>query len=126
MEGEHQQPNLVKLSESENIRVQETWQDIRELDVYDINGEQIGSVEDLYVDRQEQRPRFLDVAAGGFLGLGKKHFLIPVEEVSRDVGEERVTVNQSRDKVVGSPDFDPEEVPRVDIQRAIYAYYGYS
>jgi sporulation protein YlmC with PRC-barrel domain len=127
VEGEQQHPNLVKLSESENIRVQEPWQDIRELDVYDINGEQIGSVEDLYVDREAQLPRFLDVAAGGFLGLGKKHFLIPVEEVSRDVGEEeRVTVNQSRDKVVGSPDFDPDEVPRADIQRAIYAYYGYS
>jgi sporulation protein YlmC with PRC-barrel domain len=126
VEREHQQLNLVKLSEAENIRVQEPWQDIRELDVYDINGEQIGSVEDLYVDREAQRPRFLDVSAGGFLGLGKKHFLIPVEEVSRDVGEERVTVNQSRGKVVGSPDFDPEEVPRVDIQRAIYAYYGHS
>ena len=127
MERQQQHPNLVKLSESEDIRVQEPWQDIRELDAYDINGEQIGSVEDLYVDREEHLPRFLDVSAGGFLGLGKKHFLIPVEEVSRDVGEEeRVTVNQSRDKVVGSPDFDPDEVPRADIQRAIYAYYGYS
>ncbi len=127
MEREQQHPNLVKLSESEDIRVQEPWQDIRELDAYDINGEQIGSVEDLYVDREERLPRFLDVSAGGFLGLGKKHFLIPVEEVSRDVGEEeRVTVNQSRDKVVNSPDFDPEEVPKADVQRAIYAYYGYS
>ncbi len=79
MEHEQQHPNLVKLSESEDIRVQEPWQDIRELDVYDINGEQIGSVEDLYVDREAQLPRFLDVAAGGFLGIGKKHFLIPVE-----------------------------------------------
>jgi hypothetical protein len=31
----------------------------------------------------------------------------PLSEVSRDVGEEeRVTVNQSRDKVVGSPEFE--------------------
>ena len=128
MEGEqHPHPNLVKLSDSEDIRLQEPWQDIRQLDVYDTNGEQIGSVEELYVDRQEQLPRFLDVAAGGFLGIGKKHFLIPVEEVSRDVGEEeRVTVSQSRDKVVGSPEFDPDEVPKADVQRAIYAYYGHS
>ena len=126
MEREQHHPNLVKLGESEDIRVQERWQDIRELDIYDINGEQIGSVEDLYVDREAHIPRFLDVAAGGFLGIGKKHFLIPVEEVSRDVGEERATVNQSRDKVVGAPDFDPDEVPKADVQRAIYAYYGYS
>jgi sporulation protein YlmC with PRC-barrel domain len=121
-----QQPNLVKLSESEDIHVQEPWQDIRELDVYDTNGEQIGSVEDLYVEREAQLPAFLDVAAGGFLGIGKKHFLIPIEEVSRDVSEERVTVNQGRDRVMGAPDFDPDEVPRVDVQRAVYAYYGYS
>ena len=126
MEREQQHPNLVKLSESEDIHVQELWQDIRELDVYDINGEQIGPVEDLYAEREAYRPRFLDVAAGGFLGIGKKHFLIPVEEVSRDVGEEQVTVNQSKDKVVGSPDFDPDEVPKADVQRAMYAYYGHS
>ena len=88
-----EQPNLVKLEESE-LRLEEPWHDIRQLDVYDINGEQIGSVEDLYVDRQARLPRFLDVSAGGFLGMGKKHFLVPVEEVSRDVGEERVTVVQ--------------------------------
>ena len=36
---------------------------------------------------------------------------MPVEEVSREVSEEeRVAVNLSRDKVVGSPDFDPDEV----------------
>ena len=125
-EAAGEQPKLVKLSDS-GLRLDEPWQDIRELDVYDINGEQIGSVEDLYVDREARLPRFLDVAAGGFLGIGKKHFLVPVEEVSRDVSEEeRVTVNQHRDKVMDSPSFDPDEVPPLDLQRAVRAYYGYS
>jgi hypothetical protein len=53
--------------------------------------------------------------------LSRKHFfLVPVEEVSREVSEEeRVAVNQNRDKVVGSPDFDPDEVPDLDLQRAV-------
>jgi hypothetical protein len=38
--------------------------------------------------------------------------------------EDRVTVNQPRDKVVDSPDFDPDDVSNPDIQRAIRAYYG--
>jgi hypothetical protein len=58
--------------------------------------------------------------------VGKKHFLFPVEEVSRDMGEDRVTVNQNRDKVVNSPDFDPDEVPNLDLQRAVRAYYGHT
>lgn len=125
MEHAGQQPNLAKMSESD-FRLEEPWQDIRGLDVYDGNGEQIGSVDELYVDRDSRLPRFMVVSAGGFLGVGKKHFLIPVEEVSRDMGEDRVTVNQNRDKVVNSPDFDPDEVPNLDLQRAVRAYYGHT
>ncbi len=127
MERAEQQPNLIKLSDADNLRLREPLQDLRGLDVYDSNGEQIGTVEDLYVDQEAQFPRFLDVGAGGFLGIGKKHFLVPFEEVSRSVSEEeRVVVRQNRDKVLGSPDFDPDEIPKLDLQRAVYAYYGYS
>ena len=120
---DYAQPDLVKLSDSD-ISLDEPWKDISDLDVYDTHGEQIGSAEDLYVDRHARVPRFLDVSAGGFLGIGKKHFLIPVEEVSRDVSEDRVTVNWDREKVLDSPEFDPDEVPKGDLRQAIYAYYG--
>ena len=124
MESGQQRSSLTKLSELD-VPLEESWQDIRNLDVYDISDEQIGSVADLYVDQQARQPRFLIVSAGGFLVVGKKHLLIPVEEVSRDVGEERVTVTQSRDKVLNSPEFDPDTgVPNADLQRAIDAYYG--
>jgi sporulation protein YlmC with PRC-barrel domain len=124
MESGEREPNLVKLSEEE-LHLDEPWQDIRGLDVYDVDGEQIGSVEELYVERDSRLPRFLVVSAGGFLGLGKKHFLVPVEEVSRDMGEEeRVTLNRDRDKVVGSPNFEADEPPPSDVQRAVLAYYG--
>ena len=127
MQRAEPQPNLIKLSDSENLRLREPLKNIRGLDVYDSNGEEIGSVEDLFVDQEAQFPRFLDVGAGGFLGIGKKHFLVPFEEVSRHVGEEeRAIVRQDRDKVLGSPDFDPDEMPEIDLQRAVYAYYGYS
>jgi sporulation protein YlmC with PRC-barrel domain len=125
MESGQQRSNLTKLSESD-LRLEESWQDIRRLDVYDITDEQIGSMEDLYVDQQARQPRFLVVSAGGLLGIGKKHFLIPVKEVSRDVGEDRVTVTQPREKVLNSPEFDPDVgVPDPDLQRAIEAYYGH-
>ena len=66
------------------------------------------------------------VSAGGFVGVGKKHLLVPVEEVNRDVSEERVTVTEPRDKVMNSPEFDPDVgVPPADLQRAIEAYYGH-
>jgi PRC-barrel domain protein len=121
---EYVEPNLVKLSGSD-FDLEEPWQDIRGFDVHDNADDKIGTVEDFYIDREAHVTRFLDVKAGGFLGIGKKHFLIPVEEVSRNVSEEsRVTVNHERDKVLDSPDFDPSVVPDLSFQRTVYTYYG--
>ena len=125
MESGQQRSNLTKLSETE-LPLEEPWQDMRGLAVYDNQDEQIGSVEDLYIDREARLASYLVVSAGGFLGLGKKHFLIPVEEVSRDVGEERVRITVQREKVLNSPEFDPDVgVPGADLQRAIEAYYSH-
>jgi sporulation protein YlmC with PRC-barrel domain len=125
MERGQQPSNLTKLSHSD-LPLEEPWQDIRELEVYDVAGEQIGSVADLYVDRETRLASYLDVSAGGFLGVGKKTFLVPVEEVSRDVGQERVTIMVPKEKVLTSPEFDPDVgVPNADVQRAIDAYYGH-
>ena len=123
---EYVEPNLVKLSSSD-FDFEEPWQNIYGFDVYDIDGDKIGTVEDFYVDREAHVTRFLEVKAGGFLGIGKKHFLIPVEEVTRNASEEdRVTVNHKRDKVLDSPDFDPDVVPDLSFQRTVYAHYGRS
>ncbi len=43
----------------------------------------------------------------------------PIEEVSRDMGEERVTVNRDSVKVVGSPKFDTDGAPAA----GVLAYY---
>jgi len=125
MERGQQRSNLTRLSESD-LPLEEPWQDMRDLAVLDLAGEEIGSVEDLYIDRETRLPGYLVVSAGGFLGVGKKYFLVPVEEVSRDVGEERVTITVPKEKVVNSPEFDQDiGVPAADLQRAIDAYYGH-
>jgi sporulation protein YlmC with PRC-barrel domain len=125
MESGQQRSTLTKLSELD-LPLEEPWQDMRGLEVYDITDEQIGTVEDLYVDREARQARFVVVSAGGFLGVGKKHFLVPTEEVSRDMGEGQVTVTEPRDKVLNSPEFDPDVgVPPPELQQAIKAYYGH-
>ena len=124
MESGERRPNLVKMSDAD-FRLDEPWQDIRGLNVYSLDGEQVGSVDELYVEPDSRFPRFLVVSAGGFLGVGKKRFLVPIEEVSRDMTQERVTVNSGSDKVVGSPNFDTDGAPAPDVQRAVLAYYGH-
>jgi sporulation protein YlmC with PRC-barrel domain len=117
-------PVLVRLSDS-GLVLEDLAQDVRGLDVYDEDGDQIGTVDDLYADAQERKVRFLDVGAGGFLGLGERRFLIPVEAVS-EVREDRVVVDQKRRKVAGSPLFDADVVvPQPPYQDELYEYYGY-
>jgi sporulation protein YlmC with PRC-barrel domain len=116
---------LVKYGDSE-FRLEAPEQDVRGLDVYDRDGKEIGSVEDLYIDTEERKIRFLGVGAGGFLRIGEKHFMIPVEAVT-DVGEYGVTIEHGREKVTESPPFDIDVVPpTTDYQRDIYDYYGYA
>ena len=122
MEQVNEGPNVARLSDSELV-LEDPAQDVRGRNVYDSSGEEIGTVEDLYVDEAERRVRFLEVGAGGFLGLGEKHFLLPVEAVA-EVSDEGVTVSQTREKIVGSPAYDPNVVPESQAQRAIYDYYG--
>jgi hypothetical protein len=42
--------------------------DLRGLDAYDVNDDQIGSVEEVYVDREQRQARLLDVSAGACSG----------------------------------------------------------
>jgi sporulation protein YlmC with PRC-barrel domain len=117
-------PDLVRLSDS-GLALEDLTQDVRGLDVYDEDGDQIGTVKDLYADTEERKVRFLDVGAGGFLGLGERRFLIPVEAV-REVREDRVVVAHKRRRVAQSPLFDADVVvPQPAYQDELYEYYGY-
>ena len=116
---------FVKFSTS-NFMFENPAQDIRGKDVYNAYGEQIGSVDDLYVDGREQKVRFLEVGAGGFLGIGEKHFLVPMESVM-EVDEVRIIIEPGREKAMGSPPFDTKVVPlNTSHQRDVYNHYGHT
>ncbi len=117
-------PDLVRLSES-GLALEDLTHDVHGLDVYDEDGDRIGKVEDLYADAEERKVRFLDVSAGGFLGLGERRFLIPVEAVSEVREDGVVVVDQKRRKVAESPLFDADVVPQPPYQDVLYKYYGY-
>ena len=101
---------LVRLSDSDFVPANPK-DDLRGKDVYDAQGQRIGSVEDLYIDPQERQVHFLEVGAGGFLGIGEKPLLVPVEDVV-EVAEDRVTIESDRmEKVEGPAPFDTKVAP---------------
>jgi sporulation protein YlmC with PRC-barrel domain len=112
---------LIRLGDSDFVPANPE-DDLRGKAVYDAEGQRIGGLEDLYIDRHEREVRFLEVGAGGFLGIGEKRFLVPVEAVV-EVAEDRVTIEPGRtEKVDGPAPLDTRVAPpRADEPREDYA-----
>ena len=110
---------LVRLSDTE-LTIANPAEDIRDRTVVDRDGEDIGEVEDLLIDAHEKRVRLLEVASGGFLGLGKTKFLLPVEAITR-ISDDTVYVNQTRQYIAAAPPYDPDLIHREAGEKG---YYG--
>ena len=108
---------LVKLDDFEG-ELDEPWQDVEGLKVFDKNGDEIGTVEDLYVDQDAQAVHLLKVAGED------RHFLIPVDAVTT-ASEDGINVEQDGALIMESPEFDSDEVPDVETSRAAYEHFGY-
>jgi len=108
---------LVKLEDFEG-ELEEHWQDVQGRTVLDRNGDEIGTVEDLYVYEDAAAVHTLKVE------VEERHFLVPVDAVT-NVSEDGVEVEQSKDTILESPEFDSEEVPDLETRRAAYEHYGY-
>ncbi|CAN5455051.1 hypothetical protein BH09MYX1_BH09MYX1_26820 [soil metagenome] len=98
-------------------------QDIRSRKIVDTRGEPLGKIEALLVDDQEDKVRFLRVASGGFLGIGRDKALIPVEAIT-EITDDVVRVNQTRQRISGAPMYDPALVDD-NYYEGLYGYYGY-
>jgi hypothetical protein len=117
-------PQLVRLRETDET-VSSSDEDIRGRMAKDKDGHDLGTIEGLLVDEAERKVRFIEVASGGFLGLGESKSLIPVEAITR-VTADAVYIGHTREHVAGAPHYDPELVEtRLDYFFNLYPYYGY-
>jgi hypothetical protein len=117
-------PTLRKLHDLDRT-VSSGDEDIRGRMVKDKDGQNVGTIDDLLVDAGARRVRFMEVASGGFLGLGETKSLIPVEAITR-ITEHEVYIGHTREHVAGAPPYDPDLVrTNTDYVSGLYPYYGY-
>src|SRR5215210_3257157 len=85
--------------------------EMRQKSVLDSGGSVVGTVANLYVDEDSRQLRFADVVTSDFLGLERKHHLLPVEAVSEeDPGS--ITLGVDQETVQRAPSFpNPHVVP---------------
>jgi sporulation protein YlmC with PRC-barrel domain len=113
---------MIKLSDTSFVFT-DPAEDIRGRKVIVSNREEVGVVDDLFIDQGEEKVRFLEVSAGGFFGVGDTKFLLPVDVIT-GINADEVLIDKTREHVAGAPRYSPELVD-VRFLTNMFDYYGY-
>ena len=111
-------PSLVGLEEFEG-ELDEQWQGAKGFTVKDKNGDEIGTVVDVYVYAEAESVHLVKVDIDG-----EKH-LVPVDAVVNVTEEGELKVEQIKDFIIGSPKFEGDDAPDPETSRAAFEHFGY-
>jgi sporulation protein YlmC with PRC-barrel domain len=81
-------------------------------EVRNTQGESLGRLSELVLDRQEARITTAVVSVGGVLGIGAKSVAIPWKEVMLENNGKTIVVSMSKDEINNAPEWKkPEQTP---------------
>lgn len=120
--GTRENAILIRLSDT-NFEVSDQ-DDASGRTVIDQHGNDIGDVNDLIIDPQQGRVRFLLVTSGGFFGIGGRMMLIPVEAISR-ITNKVVAIDQASPRGFRSSLYNPRLIDRSREREDYRDYEGY-
>lgn len=94
--------------------------------VFNTQGEKIGHVEDIMLDKTSNEIMFAVVGFGGFLGIGEKFHTLPWNTLDYNAETGGYIVQMSRSDLEGAPVYDLNDLTKNDGSVKIQAaeYYG--
>lgn len=96
--------------------------------VVNMQGESLGTVEEIMLHVESGRVAYVVMSFGGFLGIGDKLFAIPWDAFSLDEDKKQFVINVDKQKLENAPGFDKDNWPDMTDPtwaNKIYDYYGY-
>lgn len=100
---------LEKLSDLEEAAaLLGDFHDIRGMRVVNTTGEEVGHVDELYVDPKSQQVSMVGITFGGMLGFNAKHVLVPMDQL-QIMDDESVRVMTTPEIVAAAPEFSMNE-----------------
>ncbi|HUO23513.1 MAG TPA: PRC-barrel domain-containing protein [Caulobacteraceae bacterium] len=94
--------------------------------VYNGEGERLGSISSLMVNKRSGHVEYAVLTFGGVLGLGADHYPLPWESLIYDTRLEGYVVNIDRETIKSAPHFEPAAAPDFDhaYAQSVYGHYG--
>ncbi|RUT28601.1 PRC-barrel domain containing protein [Arsenicitalea aurantiaca] len=94
--------------------------------VYGIDGEHIGSIERVLIEKRSGKVSYAVLSFGGFLGIGHDHYPLPWSKLNYDESLGGYRVDVTKEQVEGAPKYDRNDDYALDAERGrgIYDYYG--
>lgn len=74
--------------------------------VYNLQGEKLGTVEDIMIDKVSGQAIYAVMSFGGFLGIGDKHHPLPWSTLKYDTAKEGYVVDLDKDMLKDAPTYD--------------------
>jgi uncharacterized protein (TIGR02271 family) len=94
----------------------QTW---RGRTAVDPNGDKIGKIDEIYLDRQSGEPEWVTVSTGLF---GSKTTFVPIQGAS-DAGDD-VRLEYAKDQVKDAPNVDADGALSTEEEQRLYQHYG--
>lgn len=95
--------------------------------VYNAQGDKLGSIETVMIDKLSGKVRFAVMSFGGFLGIGEKYHQLPWDGLRYDDEKNGYVVNITRASLESAPNYDRDQVDNFDYASesdSIDEYYG--
>lgn len=95
--------------------------------VYNRQGEHLGQVEKVMIDKYTGKVAYAVMSFGGFLGMGEEHYPLPWDVLDYDTGLDGYVVDMDRSKLEGAPSYTRGSEPAWHdpaYNREIYGHYG--
>jgi sporulation protein YlmC with PRC-barrel domain len=117
----HMRDNLVSHNQIRATTVKGT-------DVYNGEGEHLGHIDDIILNKADGKATYAVMSFGGFLGIGEDYHPLPWQSLTYDPGLNGYVVNVSRSQLEGAPTYRRGDEP--DWNDPTYGdrlrgYYGY-
>ncbi len=94
--------------------------------VYNPDGDKLGTVDSLMIDKRSGKVAYAVMSFGGFLGIGDRYHPLPWNVLTYDTGLDGYVVNLSKETLKEAPSFERHDMglDRPEQHSLLHSYYG--